>query len=642
MFKYSAEEDATRPLSLDESSALLPDHETAKSSKIVRQPAASAMSKLQNSLGIDSSPYESVSRVEEEEEEEEEDRLDEGPVRQRPRQKNRRQFTWRLLSVMAFAAFGFFAGVFVENLKLQSTSRSQDSSEDVCMDPIQALKPSSYLDSLPNGAVAADHIVCSQTGNEILQKGGNAVDAAVATALCLGVANPASSGLGGGAFLLIHSDRKHYESKDPNTFPPFDDQRSDSDEDEKEDLDKITEVIDCRETAPESASRDMFSEDQPQDASSIGGLAVAIPGELRGLELAHSRHGKLNWASVVEPAIHLARDGITISPHLARDIKDVAKKVKAMGLNFPELRRFLTMNHDDWDNHLKAGELLKNPQLAKTLEIIAKEGSKGFYTQQIAENLVNDVQSAGGIISMTDLEQYLPTLRSPLHADVNGYTIVGVPPPSSGGATIIGAARFLSGYQMPLAGAADTLSIHRMVEALRHAFAIRMSLSDPAFRANVTLAAVQDLVAGSYMESLRKTSKDDTTLSISKYGGEKWAQMNDHEVQVNDDIADAHEGDRRLLRRLARRFGYLEDNGTSHLSVIDKDGNAVAITTSVNQIFGSYVFSESTGVLLGNTMDGKFLEEEAVHTFIKFLDVFDLYLTICCVLLRRLWSSWEK
>jgi gamma-glutamyltranspeptidase len=146
-----------------------------------------------------------------------------------------------------------------------------------------------------------------------------------------------------------------------------------------------------------------------------------------------------------------------------------------------------------------------------------------------------------------------------------------------------------------------------MVEALRHAFAIRMSLSDPGFYANKTMSAVHDLVSGSYMEVLRKSTRDNDTLPLSMYGG-KWAQL--HDTDGEKAVQDAHEGDRRLrrpttTRRLARPFGYLEDSGTSSLSVVDKEGNAVAITSSVNQILGSYVFSESTGVLLGNTMDGE-------------------------------------
>jgi hypothetical protein len=159
------------------------------------------------------------------------------------------------------------------------------------IDPIKALQNSSSLEDLKHGAVASDHEICSQVGTSILRDGGNAVDAAVATILCLGVANPASSGLGGGAFILIHSDKINYENRaHQRGFPPFHDATSGTIIDSNG---KITEVIDCREIAPAAATVDMFAT-KPVSASSFGGLAVAVPGELRGLELAHARHVSSN------------------------------------------------------------------------------------------------------------------------------------------------------------------------------------------------------------------------------------------------------------------------------------------------------------------------------------------------------------
>ena len=515
--------------------------------------------------------------------------------------------------VMIVLGVFFMSFAFIFLIHKEETANSEfDIKSCSDSDAIKSLKPSSTLEGMKNGAVAADHPVCSELGISILQKhDGNAVDAAVATALCLGVANPASSGLGGGAFILIHSDRANFEAKRSDSFPVFHDATTAAAKLAGADG-KITEVIDCRETAPSGASIDMFT-DKGKYASVNGGLAIAIPGELRGLELAHARHGKLPWATVVEPVIRLARDGVPISKHLANDIKNTAEKKTALFGEMRKLRHYLTMD-DNWGHYLKEGDLLKNPKLADTLQSIAENGSKAFYEGELAQSLIEEVTTAGGILSMGDLKNYVPTLRDPLSADVNGFTLVGVGPPSSGGAAIIGAARFLSGYKTPLASAADTLSVHRMVEALRHAFAIRMSLSDPAFNTNVTSSAVHDLVSGSYMESLRKLSRDDVTLPLSMYGGQTWAQLKDHEGSA--EALDRKEGDRRRLRRgiewsrqarkLVRTFGYLEDSGTSHLSVMDKDGNAVAITTSINTIFGSCVFSETTGVLLGNTMDGEF------------------------------------
>ena len=468
-----------------------------------------------------------------------------------------------------------------------------------CGDPIMALKDTSSIEGLQNAVVAADHELCSEVGNSILLAGGNAVDAAVSVSLCLGVANPASSGLGGGAFILIHSDRKNYEERSRSiTFPDFHDARDNTTFGNS--MSKMTEVIDCRETAPNAATQDMFAS-QPWYASSIGGLAVAVPGELRGLELAHARHGFLPWAKVVEPARKMARDGIPVSQHLAGDIKGTAERATKNQGEASTLRQLLT-KHDDWRTSLKEGDVLRNPKLAETLQIIAEVGSDGFYKGNLAESLVKDVVSAGGILTADDMVNYKPTIRNPVVGDASGFTLVGVPPPSSGGATLIGAVRFLSGYKSPLASAKDTLSVHRTVEALRHVFAIRMSLSDPAYNANKTRSAVEDLISGQYIEYLRNLTMDNSTLPLSSYGGKKWGQL--HDSDANTKIQDAHEGDRRLRRRrLARPFGYLEDSGTSHLSIVDKDGNAVAITSSVNEIFGSRVFSKSTGVLLGNTMD---------------------------------------
>jgi len=170
---------------------------------------------------------------------------------------------------------------------------------------------------------------------------------------------------------------------------------------------------------------------------------------------------------------------------------------------------------------------------------------------------------------------------------------------------VLGAVRFLSGYPSPLATVADSLSVHRISEASKHVFAIRMSLSDPAYNTDTVNEAVYDMTQGTLMEELRQATRDDTTLPLSQYGGEKWAQLDDTDGQ-NTNVTDASEGDRRRRRqrrKLYERFGYLNDDGTSHFSIVDKDGNAVAMTTSINTIFGSQVVSKSTGIVFGNTMN---------------------------------------
>lgn len=478
-----------------------------------------------------------------------------------------------------------------------------------CRDPVTKLREVSALDGLPSGAVAADHPACSALGTTVLSDlGGNAADAAVTVALCLGVANPASSGMGGGGFILIHADdAPGDEPSSPRTggttVPAFDDQR-DSTARATADSGKVTEVVDCREVAPSAATTDMFL-DQGDDAwaSLYGGLSAAVPAELKGLELAHARHGRLPWATVVRPALQLAREGVPVNENLASEIAIIAGMLDdADDHVFQDygLRKLLT-HGDDWSRPLREGDVLRNDKLADTLEAVMKDGSKALYQGRLAAGLARDIQKAGGIVTQKDIENYVPTLRSPVVAhDIQGFSIAGVPPPSSGGAAIVGIVRFLAGYQTPWASFAKTLSVHRFVEACRHAFSIRMSLSDPAYNTATVQDAVRDLVQGSYMEELRRATLDNTTLPLSRYGGAKWAQLND--TDGNAEAKDAKEGDRRRQRgrergrrRLWREFGYLEDHGTSHFSIVDKDGNAVAMTTSVNTYFGSGIVSESTG-----------------------------------------------
>jgi gamma-glutamyltranspeptidase len=512
-----------------------------------------------------------------------------------------RQWRWVGLGVLVLL---FFVSVTftAKSGKLPRISKGKGSGISVgadaslCGDPIEALRSSSVVAGLENGAVAADHPLCSEIGTSIMRdKAGNAIDAAVATALCLGVANPASSGIGGGAFLLIHTDPA---DDTRNDYPIFHDERTGIPPVSQSG--KITEVIDCREAAPNAASTEMFlAEGLPDMASVHGGLASGVPAELRGLELAHARHGRLPWATVVEPAMKLAKYGVAVNANLAHEIHLMS--ASEHGSDFG-LRSLLT-KHNNWNSPLKEGDILRNPKLGETLEAIMKVGSDAMYTGERAALLAKDIQDAGGIITKEDIESFHATLRSPVVAhDIQGFSIVGVPPPSSGGAVIIGALRFLAGYASPFAAFADTLSAHRMVEASKHVFSIRMSMSDPAFQTETTTDAVKDLTEGDYLEGLRRTTMDNSTLPLSQYGGPKWAQLKNSDGQA--DAKDAKEGDRMLRRReLYRRFGYLNDHGTSHFSIVDKDGNAVAMTTSVNTYFGSNVLSTSTGILLNSQMD---------------------------------------
>ena len=458
---------------------------------------------------------------------------------------------------------------------------------------VESLRASSTLAGLTQAAVASDHPVCSQLGSDIiLKQGGHAVDAAVAVALCLGVANPASSGLGGGAFLLIHADEVDDENADDEGdtaassnryLPPYTDARRATDERLHSINGKVTEVIDGREIAPAAANTTMY---QGLDilASTRGGLSIGVPGELPALALAHARHGTLPWKDVVDPVYQLAQQGVPVNENLAHEINILHNRYHLHEPDaFPALRHLLSPQYDSWEHVLKEGDILRNPALAEVLKAVRDRGVAALYQGKRAQVWASDIQKAGGIVTAADIEAYRPTLRSPVFAhNVQGLSLVGVPPPSSGGAAIIGAARFLQGFDEPLALDADTVSIHRLVEAEKHAFAIRMSISDPAYHTETVQAAVDDLTRGDYMQDLCELYVDtdnDDVLPLSQYGGTKWSQLNDWDGK--ELVEDANEGDRRRRRLDGRRFGNLNDNGTSHFSIVDKDGNAVSMTTSV-------------------------------------------------------------
>jgi len=363
---------------------------------------------------------------------------------------------------------------------------------------------------------------------------------------------------------------------------------------------KTWEVIDCRESSPLNATKNMYVDADRNDASTYGGLSIPVLGELKCLELAHSRHGKLGWSDILEPVVRLATDGIKINKFLAFVIKELAKEnvsKKDYGL------RALLTKGDNWLHPLKEGEILKNQKLARTLKDIQLYGASALYQGNRAATLAKEVQNAGGIIVARDLESYQCILRNPVFAhDINGFTMVSVPPPSSGGAVSIGVSRFLADYhQPPLATFGDTLTVHRIIEALKHGFAIRMSLSDPAYNYKSVKQAVSDLISGDYMINLRrKTTSDFGVQHLSKYGGVKYSKLEDTAGTAN--VTYSHEGDRRN-RRLYNRFGYLNDHGTSHFSIVDSEGNSVSMTTSINTYFGSQVVSQSTGIIFSNTMD---------------------------------------
>ncbi|XP_034921533.1 glutathione hydrolase 3 isoform X2 [Populus alba] len=379
------------------------------------------------------------------------------------------------------------------------------------------------------GVVAADDARCSEIGASMLRQGGHAVDAAVSTALCVGVVNPVGSGIGGGAFMIVRSSST---SK--------------------------TQAYDMRETAPGAASQNMYANNLNNKYS--GALSMGVPGEIAGLHEAWLQHGRLNWRTLFQPAIKLARDGFVVAPYLASSIAKCAEKI----MNDPGLQQVFAPN----GRLLQAGDKCSNVELAQSLEAVAEQGPQAFYNGTVGEKFVKDVRDAGGILTMEDLKNYRVDIMDALAANVAGYTIYGMPPPSSGTLGMSLVLNILNSYGSSKA-AVGNLGLHRMIEAMKHMFAVRMNLGDPAF-VN-TAKYMSQMLSQSYADKIQKMIVDNTTFPPEYYMNmERWSQLRDH--------------------------------GTSHFCVVDAERNAVSMTTTINYGFGAGVLSPSTGILLNNEM----------------------------------------
>jgi gamma-glutamyltranspeptidase/glutathione hydrolase len=383
-----------------------------------------------------------------------------------------------------------------------------------------------------HGMVASEHLLASQAGVEMLQQGGNAIDAAVATSFAVGVVNPSSCGIGGGGFMLIYLAREQRAA-----------------------------ALDYREAAPAAASRDMFLRNGQAvpELSRRGGLAVAVPGEVAGLVAALHRYGTLPLAKVMQPAIRYARDGFAVGPHLATEIAENLDALRSR----PELAR--TFLHAD-GSPLHAGETLRQAELGQTLELIAVDGPEAFYEGDIAGRITRSVQAAGGVLSERDLATYRPKWRRPLQGLYEGNTIITMPPPSSGGGALLEALGILRNDNLPALEHNSPTYLHLLAEAMQHAFADRAQFyGDP----DVVQVPVAQLLSPTYTGRLRRRISATRTFDRAAYG----------------------------------RAAAVADRGTSHLSVMDAAGNAVACTTTVNTAFGAMVVAEGTGILLNNEMD---------------------------------------
>ncbi len=406
------------------------------------------------------------------------------------------------------------------------------------------------MPNFPSAAVAADHALASEAGVEALRLGGNAVDAAVATSFALSVVRPYSCGIGGGGFMMIQG---------PCT-------KSDS-----------AIVLDYRETAPAVVTQDYFEHNEDPHASTRSGKAVGVPGTVAGLLEALERFGTLPREKVLAPAIRIARAGFAIDQHYVTSAKDMIAWFRADGNDAGQFesrkQRFaFTWQRFLFDGRPNVGDVLKLPEQADVLEAIAKHGKDAFYSGPIARAIIDAVHNDGGEMTLDDLASFSPKTRAPFVTRFRQYNVVSMPPPSSGGIVLAQILAMLETRAMDLQNAVakghnSADYVHLVVECLKHAFADRARWLGDADFVDVPFETMLDPVR---LEAAAKKISLACTQSQDFYG-----------------IAPA-----------------LKDGGgTSHLSVVDDKGNAVACTETINLEFGSYVSSTQLGFCLNDTID---------------------------------------
>ena len=385
-----------------------------------------------------------------------------------------------------------------------------------------------------NGMVVAQEQRAARIGIEILDRGGNAVDAAVAVGFALAVTYPRAGNIGGGGFMVIHLAKTGEDA-----------------------------AIDYRETAPAAATEKMFLDEKGEadpKKSRDSALSIGVPGTVAGLALAHEKYGsgKLTLAELIEPAITLARNGVEIVDDIADTLPLAQPRIARWQSSAP-----VFLNSDG--TVLMPGQDLLQPDLAITLRAIASDGPKGFYEGPVAEKIVAAVRKAGGIMTTEDMKNYRAVLREPIRGTYRGYDIISMPPPSSGGVHLIEMLNILEGYD--LAQLSREESLHIIAEAMKRAYADRATfMGDPD--------AVKMPVAG---------------LISKKYAAALRAQIGQR-ATPSTEIRSGNPAD-------------FEGQNTTHFSVIDRDGNAVSNTYTLNFSYGLGLVAEGTGVLLNNELD---------------------------------------
>src|SRR6516225_7058755 len=397
----------------------------------------------------------------------------------------------------------------------------------------------------PKAMVASVQPDATDAGVEIMKAGGNAVDAAVAVGFALAVTHPQAGNIGGGGFILFR--------------------RADGE----------VQFLDYREKAPSKATAEMYLDKDGnvvKDMSTVGYAAIAVPSSVAGLAYAERHWGKLTLKQVMQPAIRLARDGFVLDFGTAKDLQE-----ENLG-KFPESRRVFQRD----GNFYQQGDVFKQPELARTLERIAKNPDD-FYHGDLARELAAAMQKGGGLITAEDLAAYEVKERQPIRGTYRGYDIISAPPPSSGGVALVQILNILEGYDLAKQGNRSGASIHLTAEAFQRAFFDRAEfMGDPDF-AKIPVA---QLIDKRYAEAWRETIPLQQASPSAELKRPAIFTQLDRYASANPQPRIFHESE-----------------NTTHYSVVDPEGNAVSVTTTLNGSFGSFVTAEGLGFLLNNEMD---------------------------------------
>lgn len=395
------------------------------------------------------------------------------------------------------------------------------------------VKPRSIVEQeFSHAAVVTAHPLASQIGVDILKKGGNAIDAAVAVQFALAVVYPNAGNIGGGGFMVYR------------------------------DKDGAVTSLDFREKAPGQAHRDMYLDEKGNPVTNLslyGQLAAGVPGSVAGMEAAHKKYGSMTWKELIRPAIDLAENGFSITVQQAREFNNYQERFKKFNPNGAAIIR-----NEEW----KSGDLFVQTQLAGTLKRIAEQGRDGFYKGKTADLIVAEMKRGNGIISPVDLANYKAVWREPILGTYKDYKIISMPPPSSGGIALVALLQSVEQYPLRTWGFQSDSTVRAMVEAERRVYADRATyLGDPDFY-DVPVRYLTDKAFN--QNRMAKVNLDKATPSVTV--------------------------------KASSIPGY-ESEETTHFNIVDEEGNAVSLTTTINGAYGAGVWVDGAGFLLNNEMD---------------------------------------